>query len=141
MEICGIFHPGRFLLRSKKNFWLFNDQRKPNENIVTWPAEAQMGKRIEKAFSALFSCQRTELYVCEIVTMVLFWPMLSTEGSEHSSVSTEKVVSAEVLAWLSEPASSWECPEGTGGLSEGPILTCTTSFLTLTMSSQSLKRG
>lgn len=50
---------------------------------MTWPAEAKMGKRIEKAFSALFSCQQTELYVCvcEIVTTVLFWLMLDTEHS------------------------------------------------------------
>lgn len=67
----------------QENFWLFNDQRKLNENIVTWPAEAKMGKRTEKAFSALFSCQWTELYlcVCEIATMVLFWLMLDTEES------------------------------------------------------------
>lgn len=79
------FSPRQTPAEVQENFWLFNDQRKLNENIVVWRAEAKMEKKkkAEKAFSALFSCQWTELYlcVCEIATMVLFWLMLDTEHS------------------------------------------------------------
>lgn len=37
---------------------------------------------------------------------------------QHSTTGMEKAISDQILPWLSHPAGSWQCAEGTGALYE-----------------------